>query len=205
MVGGSVSAAVALDHFWGSVEIPFWTVAFLPLLLLVLARETVDGTYSLVQGREAEGWTRHELARLRRDGWTAVGGIELYFGDVDLVLVGPGGVFAIETKYTESRCIDDDRLQAWRCQAERSADSTQLLLKHNYEIDVDVMPLVTVWARPYTSLPMAINRLPFVRGRDCVHAIRSLEGNGLSVESTRAIVHALRDFKSKQLRTLSRR
>jgi hypothetical protein len=58
------------------------------------------GTGAIAMGEIAEQWTAQELRKLRRKGWRVVNHFMLRAWDIDHVLVGPGGVFAIETKWS---------------------------------------------------------------------------------------------------------
>lgn len=49
-------------------------------------------------GRDAERRTARALARLTRNGWAIVHDVASARGNVDHVLVGPGGVFLVDTK-----------------------------------------------------------------------------------------------------------
>lgn len=68
-----------------------WGFAF----LVVLA----SGTAPLIAGGLAEMWTADELRPLREHGWRLVNHAGLARGDLDHVLVGPGGVVLVETKW----------------------------------------------------------------------------------------------------------
>lgn len=58
------------------------------------------GTSAVAMGEIAEQWTAQELRKLRRHGWRVVNHVLLRTWDIDHVLVGPGGVFAVETKWS---------------------------------------------------------------------------------------------------------
>jgi len=45
-------------------------------------------------------WTASELQRLRKHGWLIVNGLALEGRDIDHVLVGPGGVVVVESKWS---------------------------------------------------------------------------------------------------------
>lgn len=66
--------------------------------LYVLMLET-GGTASLRSGIRAEQWTADVLRKFQRHGWKMVNHVMLEYGDVDHALVGPGGFFAVETKF----------------------------------------------------------------------------------------------------------
>ena len=65
------------------------------IVLMLLA----TGTTSKMMGALAEVWTAQELRRLRRRGWRVVNHVSLRPWNIDHVLIGPGGVFAVETKW----------------------------------------------------------------------------------------------------------
>ena len=50
-------------------------------------------------GAGAEEWTAQEVRRLHRGGWFVVNHVTTDRGDVDHVVGGPGGFFALETKF----------------------------------------------------------------------------------------------------------
>jgi hypothetical protein len=64
---------------------------------LVLA---LSGTVARGMGATAEMWTASELRRLRKHGWLIVNGLALEGRDIDHVLVGPGGVVVVESKWS---------------------------------------------------------------------------------------------------------
>ena len=60
----------------------------------------VSGTASALMGSVGEQWTASELRKLRQLGWFVVNHVTLKVGDIDHVLIGPGGVIAVETKWS---------------------------------------------------------------------------------------------------------
>lgn len=99
--------------------------------------------------------------RRRRRGWALVNG--LYFanhGDVDHVLVGPGGVFVLESKWTSADCrVDGEAVVGITgrepvAQARDGATKIELLLRHGRtRLDVTVRPVVVLWGPGAPSLP----------------------------------------------------
>jgi hypothetical protein len=59
----------------------------------------VSGTAPLMMGELAEQWTAQELRPLTKRGWKLVNHFGLGHGDQDHVLVGPGGLVVVETKW----------------------------------------------------------------------------------------------------------
>lgn len=62
-----------------------------------------------LRGAEGERAVAAVLAKLENDGWLALHDVSLGRGNVDHVLVGPGGIFTIETKSHSGR-IPVDRI-----------------------------------------------------------------------------------------------
>ena len=92
LIGGGVVAAAAVVAFW-VVE--------------------VTGTSGMMMGDLAEQWTADELRKLRRSGWKTVNHVALTVRDVDHVLVGPDGTFAVETKWSAQEwALGGERVRA---------------------------------------------------------------------------------------------
>lgn len=60
----------------------------------------LSGTAPLLMGELAEQWTAQELRPLSKHGWRLINHFVLSHGDQDHVLVGPGGVVLVETKWS---------------------------------------------------------------------------------------------------------
>ena len=73
-------------------------VASIAWLIYVLMLET-GGLAPLRSGILAEEWTASELRKFQAHGWNTVNHVMLEHGDADHALVGPGGFFAVETKF----------------------------------------------------------------------------------------------------------
>lgn len=71
-------------------------------VLMALWNQVVyaTGTAPTMMGDLGEQWTAQELRKLGRAGWRLVNHVMLTERDIDHVLVGRGGVFAVETKWT---------------------------------------------------------------------------------------------------------
>lgn len=71
------------------------------LWLAVLMVILMSGAASILMGVYAEDWTAQNVRSLRRKGWHLTNGLQLRpHKDVDHVVVGPPGVFVIETKWS---------------------------------------------------------------------------------------------------------
>jgi hypothetical protein len=108
----------------------------------------VTGTASIMMGDEAEQWSAAELRKLQRRGWRVVNGVCLRQWDIDHVLVGPGGVIAVETKWSASPWTDADggrRIAAATARVQRSAKDLRLWADLR-KIGVDsVSSVVLLW------------------------------------------------------------
>jgi hypothetical protein len=71
--------------------------------LLVAERVVGPRFEHWLQGAQGEERVGAVLAGLEADGWVAIHDVSLGRGNVDHVLVGPGGIFAIETKSHRGR------------------------------------------------------------------------------------------------------
>jgi hypothetical protein len=68
------------------------------VLMVVADRHYAPQFESWLQGARGEEKVGAILDQMSGDGWHALHGVSLGRGDIDHVLVGPGGIFAIETK-----------------------------------------------------------------------------------------------------------
>ena len=84
-----------------------WPLVFIELgiigTLLLADRIAGPKVDRLIQGAEGERNIGRELDLLVPDGWHALHNVSLGRGDVDHVLIGPGGLFIIETKSHKGR------------------------------------------------------------------------------------------------------
>lgn len=93
-----------------------------------------SGTANVVMGSVAEQWTASELRPLRRHGWFLANHIMFGFGDIDHVLIGPGGLIVAETKWAgEGWELDPPSTRVSRAirQVKTSADRLALWKESN--------------------------------------------------------------------------
>lgn len=117
------------------------------------------GTGNAMMGDQGEQWTAQELRSLRSHGWKVVNHVMLRErSDIDHVLVGPGGVYAIETKWSAddwTASKNAERLRTAAQSVEEGARSLRLWLKPEGVTRVE--PVVLVWGRASRSLtPIAV-------------------------------------------------
>lgn len=207
---GTLSACLAggiVAWLLPEVWFPLWMV--IPMMVLAglfALRPLIYATYHLEMGAEAEAWTSKELRKVCGPGWHVVDGISFAFHDVDHVLVGPGGVYAIETKYTDSR-VDlttrsgAERANWWAAQAIESARSIRLLLPNDFRI-LDVYPGVLVWGNEVSGTPHSVDGVPVLRRKDLDLPWMPWRNHceALSGPEAKAIVRNLIDYRDMRLK-----
>jgi hypothetical protein len=115
----------------------------------------LSGAHGWTVGKLGEEATAEAVAgrKQRRNGWRIVNGIYLArHGDIDHILVGPGGVFVIESKWTSNTCrIEQGSIVGLLgrepvAQARDGAQKVERLLRHGpQQFDVTVRPVVVLW------------------------------------------------------------
>ena len=112
------------------------------------------GTAPTMMGDLGEQWTAKELRRLRRSGWQVVNHVTLTAPDIDHVLVGPGGMFAIETKWSATTwTVDDPRIRSAAESACRNARLLGLWQNLKPAHVGQVRPVVFLWGAGAGELP----------------------------------------------------
>jgi hypothetical protein len=166
-----VMAALLFEWLVRAQGLPAWALGPIAVVMaLWMSRSGLDGTYQLESGIEAEGWTSKDLRKALGRGWHIVDHISFgKLGDVDHVAVGPGGVFAVETKYTDS--TQDSRagraiVESWIDQSWANARHVRLLLKHNYGHEIAVRPIVVTSGSKFLSLRAQVEDKDVVRRRN---------------------------------------
>lgn len=115
---------------------------------LVLTVVQVTGGGPRWMGGQAEEWTAEELKGLKRSGWQHIDHVPLVGSDVDHVVVGPGGVFVLETKWSGSQWragVDGSRRP--RCSGGACQRPSHPIRLRAYYRVLDVVPLVVLWGR----------------------------------------------------------
>ncbi len=106
------------------------------------------GTGPTMMGDLGEQWTAGELRKLRKRGWRVVNHVLLRSSDIDHVLIGPGGLYAVETKWrSDAASFDasDDRVLAAARSVTGSARSLQLWQNIKNVGRPQVHPVLVLW------------------------------------------------------------
>jgi hypothetical protein len=120
------------------------------LIVTTIVIET--GTGPTMAGEYAEQWTAQELRSLLDHGYRLANHVDVDGrGDADHVLIGPGGLFVLETKWSASPWEPTDRFFAAPvAQVQARARSTWLQVKR-YGVE-DVTPVLVLWGKAAKEL-----------------------------------------------------
>lgn len=167
----------------------------------------LTGTAPLMMGDEGERWTAAELRRLRRHGWRVVNHAHLWKGaDVDHLVVGPGGLFAVQTKWSATPWtldVSDPRLSAALVKAHEEARRLRLWAPVR-EAGTPVTSVIVVWgrARPEeVESPIVLDGVTVVRGVHLRRWFAALVAAGTDPELSPAIRQRLWDEVVRQVTT----
>lgn len=148
MVAGYVVLSAAIGFFvpngWWSGA--YWGAAAVGLLWAISWFVSLDGSFFVRAGSWAEEWTSDAL-RKKASGFTVIDDFLLDGRNLDHVLVGPGGVFAVETKWKSKwrdRQHELKSLELERGQAAYQAVKLQEILE-GLGHHVRVRPMLVVW------------------------------------------------------------
>jgi hypothetical protein len=161
------AVAVTLYHRWGQPSLGWFVggvlVGFLPFFFSTFL--ITQGIAQRQMGGDAEEWTAAELEALDRRVWRVFHDVPVRYGNVDHVAVGPGRVYAIETKWTSAGIRYLDQLAS--C-AERQARRLEEELRARGTAR-EVVPLLVVWgpklADELGEQPRQIGETRVVAGR----------------------------------------
>lgn len=151
------------------------------------------GVMSHVVGVMGEEWTADELSKFRRRGWHLVNHVMLEHVDVDHVVLGPGGFFAVETKFrSDVERVTDDVLVGWARRANHSARDVRSRLRTSRR----VLPVVAVWgpgSRDVFGEPRNIDGVMVCAGANLVATIDA-HAEGTTDDEVRAAFGHLDDY-----------
>jgi hypothetical protein len=111
-----------------------------------LAVVHATGTGPRWMGGQLDEWTAEELQPLEALGWRHVDHVQLQLCDVDEVVVGPGGTFAVETMWRPGRWLTrrgDGVGRAVKTARVNARDIRLRLAAHG--VRAEVHPVVVVW------------------------------------------------------------
>jgi hypothetical protein len=148
--------------------------------------------------------------RRRRKGWLIVNGLRFGgHGDIDHVLIGPGGVYAIESKWTNVQwTISSGQLKGPFgnpiSQAKRGAQKVRLAYAYTgNRVDVPATPVLVIWGPGTPEIPgghTTIDGVLVCQGRKQRKWLRQMDGlTSLDPTSQQFIAEQLSRQLAKQL------
>ncbi len=174
-----------------------WTIAF-------ILRDDL-GLAGIAMGGAAEEWTSHELRHFARaEGrtariWHVLDHVLMDGYDIDHILIGPGGVFALETKWSAegwAKPWPPDRLDSAARKAQNNARHVKSLLRAEaHLLDISVDPLVVLWP----SRPAGL-RLPerVIFGTTLKEFCTGLESDQLDSDAVSTAAEAIATFMRRR-------
>ncbi len=209
----AVALVVAMGRY-ANRDIAFFTAGTSVLGVGIVVWFCTHSTYARhwFDGAEGERFTAGAFRRLRLRGWRSINDVEFLSGNVDHVIAGPRGAFAVETKWTSVlwRITDsgfDDRYarKAVR-QCRFNARLIGSLLRGHYEINCELQPLLVVWGpgRPVLDGPVCVDGVLVVPGQLLRRAVLA-QPEVMDTAASRALIGALREFTRSRDRQESTR
>jgi hypothetical protein len=140
------------SDFWRGLWLGLILAGFAGLLATTVVIQT--GTGPTMAGELAEQWTAQELRPLASHGYRLANHVNVDGrGDADHVLVGPGGLFVLETKWSATAWTDDRFFRQALHQVQARARSTWLQLKpHGI---AHATPVLVLWGQAAKPLSAA--------------------------------------------------
>jgi hypothetical protein len=117
-------------------------IAVATLWLGMTAMHWMDGMANHRLGLVGEELTADELQKLRKRGWRVVHHVMLEKGDIDHAVLGPGGFFAVDSKYRTDWSSARDSIGELARRSRRQAAALQARLKLK---EPKVQPAVVLW------------------------------------------------------------
>lgn len=175
-------------HLWPSWGFMFGSWSGAAMSFWLLARESPPAWIDQwQQGAFGEQATGKQLKELEDEGWTVLHDLPRGTGNVDHVVVGPAGVFVLDSKRTDGQVVVDEqgritvtRLDDPALHYEHTGASHLRRLARETHDQVLAVSRLNVWVTPvmvwWASFPQRVDEGPCVHvdGDDLVAWLRSL-------------------------------
>lgn len=102
--------------------------------LVLIAVILLSGAATPLMGLDGEGSTSDVLRRFRHDGWMLVNGMKIQsYADIDHVVIGPGGLLVVESKWSHYRWPISVKKQSFM--SDQITKSVTQVLKNRKDIE----------------------------------------------------------------------
>jgi hypothetical protein len=178
--------------------LPHWSREFSLGIILtsgvwgsIMVVVTLSGTTPRAMGALGEEWTARELRRLRKRGWHLANGLLLRrAADIDHVVIGPGGVLVVETKYSSDGWYRDtftnDRIKRAIAQVKTNQTDVASIMRPAVASQL-VKPVVVLWGGSAESDGVTEeDGVEIVPGTCLRNWLASIANNGLDDDSSGA-------------------
>ena len=146
-------------------------------ILMLVSQAT--GADSTNMGATAEQWTASELRQLPVDDWIVINHVSLRPWDIDHVVVGRAGIFAVETKWSSTGWNlerPDPYLRSAIEQVKRNARDLRMWKEVRDAGLAEVLPVLFLWGGFVVTKPaepMIIDGVTVIYGQTAAEAWRS--------------------------------
>ncbi len=192
-----VSAFFLSPPFTQGVTVGLMAVLFPGIVFFAFVIHT--GGLHQVVGAFGEDNTHDELKKATKRGhiWGHIRNVELDHTDIDHIVIGPGRIFAIETKW-HMRNADAGSLARDTFQAQRSARKAQSILRSKgIDHPHDVVPLVIVWGAGRFDVPeggAVVDGVQVLRGTELADWLSGWRTGTLAEDNAIALIDRLEAF-----------
>jgi hypothetical protein len=146
-------------------------ISALVLLAFVLTRQLVLRSDKFSAGIKAEQKVRKALSRLD-DSYTVFHNFPIHRrGDIDFVVVGPTGVFAVEVK--RRKMPQSLEMDKFAYQARKQVEALNRFIRQHTEEKIDARPVVVIVDLRYTAILVDRGGVLFTTPEDLVQFIQS--------------------------------
>jgi hypothetical protein len=159
----------------------------------------VSGVHTRGIGVDAERFTSQVLRKLDRRRWVVVDHVSFDRYDIDHVVVGPGRVFAVETKWRASP-VERAQFAQLAARANKHAERLARLLRSE-GAPATVTPLLVIWGPGSHAMTRAVEEIDGVKvvaGPRSKRWLRRLEASGNGIELNFPVVRALERYVERR-------
>lgn len=156
----------------------------------------VTGTGPLLMGDNAEQWTAQELRGLQRSGWRVVNHVAFERTDVDHLLVGPGGLVVVESKWSATAWRvrgRDHRVAAAVAQAQDGARKLRLWCETRTH-ERHVRAAVVLWGQIDVEGPVEVDGVVVIPGAALPRWLQELPTDRLPAPAVEAVAQVVAQY-----------